>query len=577
MRTKDKSSKGTFVGLDIGSSAVRAAEVDVDGDRRILRRFAQVGLPPGAVIDGEVIDTHAVSEALQRLWGEGGFSTKRVIVGVSSQRVIVRPAEVAAMSAEDFRLALQFEAQELIPIPVEEAVLDFAIIDPLVSTDPGSGNAGSGNAKMKIILVAAHRGMVLSHLAALKPLGLHPVAVDVVPLALLRATPTVDPSGVDAMVCLGADLTTVAIRQAGVASFTRTVNIGGSKLTNSIATELTLPIPEAEALKRLGGENGSVATVQEALRIVGDESRPILSEVDSSIDYFLAQSDHRRIDRVLVTGGASRTPGILPALSFTLGAEVELADPFAAVELGDLDLTDDQMDLARTAVLAPIGIALWGVEASGSRLSLLPPEIIRARRQRRMAQVATASVTALAVVLGGAWGVREMQVSGAKAQVASVTQGNRALQREVAALADVTQVQDQIIAQRALAVSALSGTVDWIRLLGQVSAVLPTDEWLTSFSATGTATAAGSAAPTAASPAAGTATRGTIQFQVSGKAGQDSVAQWLRALAKIPGLTNVWVGASANSGGTDTFASTASVTAAAPSSPRSAELPGAGQ
>ena len=121
------------IGLDIGSFAVRAAELTVGGGQPQLLRFGQVSLPAGAMRDGEVADAGAVSSALRRLWSEGGFKNKKVVVGVANQRVIVRQAELPAMTEPDLRAALRFEAQELIPIPVEDAILDFQILEPVIA------------------------------------------------------------------------------------------------------------------------------------------------------------------------------------------------------------------------------------------------------------------------------------------------------------------------------------------------------------------------------------------------------------------------------------------------------------
>ena len=125
--------KKTCIGLDIGSSAVRAAEVSIDGDRRILRRFGQVGLPAGAVIEGEVHDKAAVAAAIGRLWQHGQFSGKKVVIGLGSQRGMVRQVEMPPMSDAELRSALRFKIGEFLPIPVEQAVVDFA---PL-PTPPG--------------------------------------------------------------------------------------------------------------------------------------------------------------------------------------------------------------------------------------------------------------------------------------------------------------------------------------------------------------------------------------------------------------------------------------------------------
>lgn len=555
--------KGTFVGVDIGSSAVRAAEIIADGNRRVLRRLAQVDLERGAVVDGEILNVAEVGRALVRLWDEGSFSTRKVIVGVSSQRVIVRPAEVAAMPEEDFRLALQFEAQELIPIPVEQAVLDFTILEPSIDTD-----AATGTSRMRILLAAAHRDMIRGHLEALKQANLEPIGIDVLPLALLRAVPE-EPAGddgIDAVVSLGSDLTTVAIREGGSPRFTRTVGLGGSKLTNSIASDLSFQADEAEGLKR--NMDAPVQVLQRVREVLQTGIRPIVNEVNSSLDYFLAQAECGRVDRVIVTGGASRTEGLIRALERSIDFPVIAAEPYSGLTLEDFGLAGELSSQA----LAPIGIALWGVEAPTRRLSLLPPEILLARRQRRVAKRAAASVAGLAVLLGGVWGLRHVQVAHVNSQVAGYAKTNQNLQAEVASMAKITQLKANVATQRAMATQALSGSVDWVKLLGQIAAVMPSNESLTSFGATKQVTAP---SPAPGKPA-GPAPLGSVQMAITGKNGQESVAEWLRALAKIPSLSGVAVGGSSASGATDHFTSTAQVNTAGASN-RAASLPGAKQ
>ena len=223
-----------LIGLDIGTHAVRAVELTVQGGHQALQRFGQVDLPVGAVADGEVVDSVAVGQALKQLWAQGKFSHRRVVVGVSSQRTIVRLADVPAMSDAELRTALKFEAEDLIPIPVEEAVLDFSTVDSQLPSDAGEAP------KMRILLAAAQRDMVNGHLAALKASGLKPLAVDPVALALLRAIPPTAPAGpgsdnqgapaTEAVIAIGAGSTTVAIRENGIARFVRVLNLGGDDL-----------------------------------------------------------------------------------------------------------------------------------------------------------------------------------------------------------------------------------------------------------------------------------------------------------------------------------------------------------
>jgi type IV pilus assembly protein PilM len=236
------------VGVDLGSYGVRAVELSLSGGEATLERFAQVTLPPGAIRDGEVADAAAVSASVRRLWTEGGFKGKKVVIGVANQRVIVRMAEMPAMSEEDFTSALRFEAQDLIPIPVDDAILDFQILEDVVdNTD--------GEARMRVLLAAAQRDMVRSHLAAVEGAGLRASAVDLVPFALVRAlnanAPAFDfDTRAEAIVCIGGGVTNVVVHERGVPRFVRVLLVGGDDVTDAIVRELDVQIDEAEALKR---------------------------------------------------------------------------------------------------------------------------------------------------------------------------------------------------------------------------------------------------------------------------------------------------------------------------------------
>ena len=122
--------KAVRIGLDIGSSAIRAAEVSGEGENSRITRFAQVGLPAGAVVEGEVRDQATVATAIKRLWSEGGFSRREVIVGISSQRSMVRQVEMPKMNSAELRSALRYEMGDLLPIPIEQAVFDFVELGP---------------------------------------------------------------------------------------------------------------------------------------------------------------------------------------------------------------------------------------------------------------------------------------------------------------------------------------------------------------------------------------------------------------------------------------------------------------
>ena len=211
--------KSSGIGLDIGSSAVRAAEVAGHGGHEEIVKFAQVGLPAGAVVEGEIRDPTAVSAALKRLWTEGGFKRRDVILGVSSQRAMVRQIEVPQMSPNEMRSALRYQIGELLPIPVEQAVFDFAVLGP----GPAGGDGG---ATTRLLVVAAQQDIVKEAIAVVKRAGLRVRAVDPSPLALLRAVPPSPGGGLEAVVSLGAHLVVVGVRQGTTPRFLRTVTSG---------------------------------------------------------------------------------------------------------------------------------------------------------------------------------------------------------------------------------------------------------------------------------------------------------------------------------------------------------------
>ena len=152
------------IGLDIGTSGVRAAELSFGKGRVTLERFGQVALPEGAVRDGEVVDPDAVAAAIKQLWAHTKFSSKKVVIGVANQKVIVRQVDLPWMPADELKKSLAFQVQDFVPMPVEQAVLDFHPLEELGS--------GSGDRILRGLLVAASREMVHASLEAVQKAGL---------------------------------------------------------------------------------------------------------------------------------------------------------------------------------------------------------------------------------------------------------------------------------------------------------------------------------------------------------------------------------------------------------------------
>ena len=544
--------ESTSIGLDIGSSAVRAAEIGFDKNQRKLRRYAQVGLAPGAVVDGEVVNPGVVSDALRRLWSEGSFSSNKVVLGVSGHRLIVRQADVPALNDEDLRSALRFDAQELIPIPMEDATFDFQVLDRVAA----SGE--DGKATMRILIVAAHRELLRGHMVALNGAGLEAVAIDASPLALLRVVPPSGPDGgVEALVAIGAELTTVAVRQAGIPRFIRSLAVGGSKLTAGIASNLHVDSAVAESLKR-GYAPAGAPQLAQARKAMSAELRDLGEDVRATMDFFVSQADGARIERLLVTGGASQTEGLVEQLAGGLDLDIRRIDPFVNLVLGDLGLDSDSLSRARAGAATAVGLALWAADAPGSRLSVLPGDVAAARRTKRVAMLAMAGVAGVAGLLMVAGAGEVLRAHLAHSQLVSAQRQVSQLHSEVAELQAKTAVHQKVIARSQMVRSALQGDVDWVRVISEVEAVTPPGLSVQTLSAN-RAVSSSTSSSGSSSASAGV---GSISFSVGGTGGLPAVAAWIDGLQSDPSLQGSWVSGitvAANNGKV-TFTSSSSLT-----------------
>ncbi|MHB8341535.1 MAG: type IV pilus assembly protein PilM [Mycobacteriales bacterium] len=346
------------VGLDIGTSGVRAAEVSMGGGKEplTLHRFGQVGLPLGAVVNGEVIDIDAVAAALRQLWGSVKFSTKKVVIGVANQKVVVRQVDLPWMADKELKKALPFQVADVIPMPLDQAVLDMHPIATLT----GDGGAQT----RRIMLVAAVRDMVSTTVAAVHKAGLEPVMVDLTPFAVLRANAGTAAGGwageSEALVDVGASVTNIVVHQSGVPRFVRILPLGGSDITGAVGERMGVGFDEAEMVKQglsLSDDPAAVPT-HPAGRVLEAAANAWVEEVRGSLDYYLAQAGSPRLHRVVLSGGGARLGGLVRRLSLATRLEVIHANPMSSVRVGKTGLTPEQLQYVEPQVVVPLGLAL---------------------------------------------------------------------------------------------------------------------------------------------------------------------------------------------------------------------------
>lgn len=343
-----------LVGVDIGSTSIRAVEVTGVGTKHpSVSRFYTFPLPEGAVKNGEVLEVNTVAAALKQLWSAARFSSKEVVLGVGNSKVLVRDLTVPKLSPAEIKESLPAHVQELLPVPVADALLDFYPISEGMSDN---GPVVNG------LLVAAIKESVLTNVKAVLLAGLTPVGVDLIPFALTRLTSPARMMGNVAHVDIGARTTNVIVTSSGVPQFVRIIANGGSDLTAALVDRLDLDVPEAENLKRslgLGGVSVRPENV-EAVTIIREVTGNLLNSLKNTLGYFANTRHNEPYSGIVLTGGGAQLFGFADALSEMTRIPVVLGDTFGSIDVSRDAAKGTQSQLGMNVAL---GLALGGAAA----------------------------------------------------------------------------------------------------------------------------------------------------------------------------------------------------------------------
>jgi type IV pilus assembly protein PilM len=345
----------TAIGLDIGTSVVRAVELSFGRGGITLERFGQVVVPDGAVRDGQVVDPEPVAASVRQLWSATGLSHKRVMLGVANQNVIVRKVDLPVMQPAELRRSLPYLVGEILPMDAAQTILDFFPLEETVGEE--------GSPVLRGLLVAAARETVLANVTCAEQAGLLVEAVDLTSFAVLRALgkqtgPEID---TEALIDIGARITNIVVHRGGVPIFVRILLMGGQDITDAVAEWLDAPVPRAEALKQQISQIQAAGGSQEMDAIMVAVSGPaqdFVEEVSGSLDYFAASNPGVRVQRILLSGGGSRLDGLRDRLAQETRLTVAAGDPMANLRIGRTGLDQAQLDFVRPLAVVPVGLAL---------------------------------------------------------------------------------------------------------------------------------------------------------------------------------------------------------------------------
>jgi type IV pilus assembly protein PilM len=337
------------IGVSIGTSSIKVAELKKAGKSYLLSHFGVAQLPEGAIVNREIMNHQAVVDALKGLVTQLKLKGKPVCTSLSGAAVIIKKILIEQTPSNELEDAILWEAEQYIPFDINEVVFDYQLI-----------NKNGPEGKMEIVLVAVKRAIIDSYVAAITDSGLKPKIMDCDLFALQNSFEAnyAQEQGAIALVDIGAASTKFTICVGGLPIYTRDAAIGGKDLTAEIQRHLNLSYQEAEVLKIDGAAQGQLP--QEVVELMHMASENISAEIKRSIDFYVASNSGSSVSFVMLAGGASRLPNLSKVVEDSVGLPVQLLNPFNTLTADTKLFTQDYLQVVSGIAAVPVGLALRG-------------------------------------------------------------------------------------------------------------------------------------------------------------------------------------------------------------------------
>lgn len=349
-----KRGKTSMVGVDIGSSSVKAVELQGKGSDLQLLNLGFETLQADSVVDGQIMELNAVSNAISSIFNEHKIKTTRVAAGVNGHSVIVKNIVLPQMTEEELQESFAWHAEEHIPFDISDVNLDYHVMN-------------RSNDAIHVLLAACKRDKVANLKQAIQLAGKQPSVVDVDAFALqncyeLNYDP--QPGHVVALLNIGASTTNINILNGVRSVFTRDATFGGNQYTSLLQKEMGLTFDQAEAVKR--GMPLPAGIEQRDIAPILDTVSDILAlEIQKTVDFYRAtvEEGESAVERILVCGGGSKLKGLVDFLSRRFEVPVEMFDPFRKIKVDSRGFDPEYMREIVPEMAIAVGLALRGVDA----------------------------------------------------------------------------------------------------------------------------------------------------------------------------------------------------------------------
>src|SRR4051795_1070103 len=316
------------LGLDIGSSSVKLVQLKEAKRGYILEAFGVAPLPPEAIVDGALMNSTAIVDAIRQLVSQYKLKNREAAIGVSGHSVIIKKISMPRMTQEELEESIQWEAEQHIPFDIKDVNIDVQILKP---------DANDATGQMDVLLVAAKKDMINDYTTVVAEAGLWPSVVDVDAFAVQNCFSQnyeVPERETVVLINAGAAVVNINIISGGVTTFTRDVTIGGNQFTEEIQKQLNVSYEEAEALKIGGGRGDADAVVpQEVERVMQQVAEQVAGEIQRSLDFYAGTAPDSNFSKVFLSGGTAKVPALFKTIEARVGVPVEILNPFKRIEI----------------------------------------------------------------------------------------------------------------------------------------------------------------------------------------------------------------------------------------------------
>jgi type IV pilus assembly protein PilM len=340
--------KKDVVGLDIGSSSVKLVELNSGKGWFKLQNLGLSPLPPEAIVDGALMDSVTIIDAIRDLVSTTKTKRKDVVTSVSGHSVIVKKITLPFMTEAELEESIQWEAERYIPFDINDVNIDFHML----------GSSSENADLMDVVLVAAKKDIINDYQSVIVEAGLNPLIIDTDSFALenmLEINYDIDKDETVAVANVGASITNINILKNNTSSFTRDIFKGGNQITEEIQRQLHIDYEEAERIK-VGskGEGPSQPAVQNVLKTA---SEALAIEIGNSLDFFQSTSTYEKVSKLYLSGGGSKIKDFDIVLQQQIGLPVEVANPFKRVEYSGKNFDLDYLREIGPIMAVAVGLA----------------------------------------------------------------------------------------------------------------------------------------------------------------------------------------------------------------------------